>query len=381
MPTASGEREALSSVKESVPGTLPTTPTMTPFWHNSESINPVRGSFESGRSLGDRQVSDFRLGRKSGAGDVSSELVYENFDLMWAGLLCTTQEAAPITPIGPITTISFTAATQTIADSGSGLATILVGDYIYISGAGEGENNGMFKCLTTSAAAITVEGSKIIDESVGESITIEECDFVNGTTLNTYSIQKNYQDLDKQDHYLGCGFNSGALTIPPSGIATMTWNILAMNFLADQTEEATVATLDEHRPFSGLTGTYNEAGDATAIMTAFSCNFGNNLMHTEPLGTDIAGEVIPRKFRASGSVSFYFQTPAIMAKFWAETITQFVVTLADPLGNEYVIGFPRVVLTSGSRPKSDDGPLVEQFNWSALRADGSEKTCFVVKRQ
>ena len=381
MPTGSGEREALSIVKEVTPGVLPTSPTMTPFWHNSESINPVRGSFESGRSLGDRQVSDFRLGRKSGAGDVVSELVYENFDLQWEGLFGTTQVAAPATPVGPITTISTTGSTQTIADSGSGLAAFTVGMFIYVSGAGEGENNGMFKVLTSSAAALTVEGSKIIDESVGASITIEECDFVNATTLNTYSIQKNYLDLDKQDHYLGCGFNSGALTIPANGITTMSWNMLAMNFLADQTAETDLATLDEYRPFTGLTGTYNEAGDATAIMTAFSCNFENNLMHTDPLGVDIAGEVIARKFRASGSVSFYFQSPDMMAKFWAETVTQFVVTLADPSGNEYVVGFPRVVLTSGSRPKSDDGPLVEQFNWTALRADGSEKTCFIVKRQ
>ena len=381
MATGSGEREALTLVKEVTPGTLPTTPTMTPFWHNSESINPVRGSFESGRSLGDRQVSDFRLGRKSGAGDVVSELVYENFDMAWEGLLCTTQEAAPFTPIGPATTISFTGTTQTVADSGSGLGDLAVGDFIYISGAAEGENNGAFKVLTASAASITVEGSKIIDEGTSASITIEQCDFTNDVTLNTYSIQKHYLDLSIADHYLGCAFNSGAMTIPANGITTMNWNILAMNYLADQTPETTLATLDEYRPFTGLTGTYNEAGDATAIMTAFSCNFENNTMHTEPLGTDIAGEVILRKFRASGSVSFYFQDADMMTKFWAETITQFVVTLTDPDGNEYVVGFPRVALTSGSRPKSDDGPLVEQFNWSALRADGSEITCFVVKRQ
>jgi hypothetical protein len=381
MPTGSGERQALHIVKEVTPGTLPTTPTMTPFWHNSETINPVRGAFESARSLGDRQLSDFRLGRKSGAGDITSELTYENFDLQLEGLLCTTQEAAPFTPIGPLTTISFTAATQTIADSASGLGDIAIADFIYISGAGEGENNGMFKVLTATAAAITVEGSKIIDEAAGASVTIEQADFVNGTTLSTYSIQKHYLDLAIADHYLGCGFNSAALTIPPNGISTINWNILAMNYLADQTPETTLATLTEYRPFSGLTGTYNEAGDATAIMTAFSCNIENNLMHTEPLGVAIAGEVIARKFRVSGSVSFYFQSAAMMTKFWAETITQLVVTLSDPLGNEYVFGFPRVVLTSGSRPKSDDGPLVEQFNWTALRADGSEKTCFVVKRQ
>jgi hypothetical protein len=308
-------------------------------------------------------------------------LVYENFDVLWECLLSTTQEASPFTPIGPIDTISFTAATQTIADSGSGLGDLAIGDFIYISGASEGENNGMFKVLTASAASITVEGSKIIDEASPTGVTIEQCDFVNGTTLTTLSIQKHYQDLSLADHYLGCGVNSGALNIPPNGIAQMTWNILAMNYLADQTPETTMASLTEYEPFSGLSGTYNEAGDATAIMTAFSCNFENNLMHTEPLGTDTAGEVIPRKFRASGSVSFYFQSADMMAKFWAETITQFVVTLADPAGNEYVVGFPRVKLTSGSRPKSDDGPLVEQFNWTALRSDGSEITCFVVKRQ
>ncbi len=159
MPTGSGEREALSIVKETTAGTLPTTPTMTPFWHNSESINPMRGSFESGRSLGDRQVSDFRLGRKSGSGDVSSELVYENFDMQWAGLLGTTKAASPITPIAAAT-ISFTASTQTIADSGNGLATVSIGDFIYVSGATEGENNGLFKCLITQNQAFSYHSKR-----------------------------------------------------------------------------------------------------------------------------------------------------------------------------------------------------------------------------
>jgi len=67
-------------------------------------------------------------------------------------------------------TISFTAATKTIADSGDGLGFIQAGELIRVSGSTS--NNRIYRVVTAAAGAITV-AETITDESAGASITIE----------------------------------------------------------------------------------------------------------------------------------------------------------------------------------------------------------------
>lgn len=70
------------------------------------------------------------------------------------------------------TTLSFTASTKTIADSGNNFGFLQAGDLIQVSGAGEGDNNDVFRVVTASASSITVSEA-VADESAGEKIKIE----------------------------------------------------------------------------------------------------------------------------------------------------------------------------------------------------------------
>jgi hypothetical protein len=88
--------------------------------------------------VGDRQIGDVRMGRKSGSGDIVSELCYANFDNWLMALIghdISTGWPTAFTQISA-STISFAADTGsdggTIADSGLGLGSISVGDYITV---------------------------------------------------------------------------------------------------------------------------------------------------------------------------------------------------------------------------------------------------------
>lgn len=68
-------------------------------------------------------------------------------------------------------TISFTASTKTIADSGNGFVTagFRVGESVAITGSGS--NNGTYTLMSVAAGAMTVAES-LVNESVGASVTI-----------------------------------------------------------------------------------------------------------------------------------------------------------------------------------------------------------------
>jgi len=66
--------------------------------------------------------------------------------------------------------LSFTAATKTIADSANGLAFIQPGDIVTITGSAS--NNGVFKAATGgNAASFTVEET-LVNEAAGASVTL-----------------------------------------------------------------------------------------------------------------------------------------------------------------------------------------------------------------
>lgn len=390
MAIARGELQSISYVEETSYGVTPGTPAMLELWHNTEGLRPVRAPFESGRSLGDRQIADVRMGRKSGQGDILSELTYENFDdwlMALIGYDISTDWPTPFSQIAAAT-ISATADAGgdggTIDDSGSGLGSVAVGDFILTAGFTNGANNAIWKVTVASAASITVVPcyvgqSALVDESAGASVTIDEVKRIaNGTTEQSFTVEVRYTDITRYHIYRGVIADTGALTVPPNGIVTQNWGTVAKNY------EETATTLDasptaagDYSPFDGLSGTYEEAGGSIDVMTGVSLNIANNTMLTESLGSDEAGEAIPRKFRVDGSVSYYKEDDTLSAKFYGETESSIIFTLSDPDGNQMRFTIPRIKYTSLEEGKGDDGPIISRMNYQSLKHEETGSMLFI----
>jgi hypothetical protein len=386
-----GELQQISYVEEATYGTTPGTPSMLELWHNTEGLRPVRNPFESGRSLGDRQIGDVRMGRKSGAGDILSELTYANFDQWLMALICYDIATGWPTPFSQIAaaTISATAGSDdggTVDDSGSGLGTVSVGDTIEMAGwtTTGVDNNAIWKVTVASAASITVvpctTGQAALATKVaGDPVTIDQVKRVeNGIEEQFFTTELRYVDLTRFHIYRGCVIDTGALTVPPNGIVTMNWGLLAKNY------EETATTLDaapdpatEYSPFDGLSGTYNEGGSAVTAMTGLNLNVANNYMLTEALGSDEAGEAIARKFRVDGSASYYKEDDTMSAKFYNETESSIVFTLTDADANQYRVTLPTIKYTSLEEGKGDDGPIISRMNFMAIRDDATQKMLYI----
>ena len=369
MSTGRGERETLSFGIETVAKTIPAS--VKEFWHNTETLEPQRANFASGRSLGDFQTSDVRLGRKSIVGDVVSELCFTNHDDQLACLMRDEWLASVVSPVTAIT-IAADATLQQFTDSGSGFGSFVANTWILVSGFTTAANNGLFFVTAKAAGALTVvgpTGTALVTEAAGDSVTVRPVNFLHtGTTEQTATIQRRNLDLSLHEFFTGCSISQGALTIPPNGIVTMTWTVLGAGY-DNVTSVMTPASagLDTASPFDGLSGLYSAHGVATTIMTAFNATVANNTSLTEVLGQDESDEAINRRFNITGSVSFLFQNRDHFTRFWAETETSLVVSMVDPAGNMMPVVLPRIKYTSHSKPKNDDGPQVITCNWMALK--------------
>jgi len=379
MGIARGELQILSYNAEAAFGTR-AAGNFTLIPHNSESLVPVRQWFESQRSLGDRQVADGRLGRKSVTGDITSEMTYTNLDRFLEQLFCSTKVTA-FTTISAQTDITAAAVDQSFADASNGLGGLGANEWIYVTGFTSANNNGMFKIATVAAAKITCYGTGITDEASGDSITIREVSLTNGVEELFSTIHKKFVDetgtVDEHD-VLGAVISQGALTVPANGIATMTWSIIGRDY--DTTgASVTNSAMTDTSPFDGLSGTFGIDNTASTVMTAFSLTIANGHTPTEPLGTTLAGSLIPRKFRVTGSFSVYHTGVTQIDKLLNETESSLTVTLSDPAGNQHVFLMPRVKYTSAGATKTDDGPVMETINFTALKdQDATEKTIGLV---
>ena len=388
MTIARGELQKAAYVAETVYGTTPGTPSMLELWHNTESLRPVRQPFESGRSLGDRQLADVRMGRKSGSGDITSELTYANFEDFLVALLGSPGVTTTFSEISAATIAAAADANHdggTFDDSGSGLATVTAGDVVVITGFTATENNAKWYVTTASAASISVSPmyvgqTAMTTEGENNTITINAViSIVNGAEEDRFSLELLYPDITTYHVYTGVMLNTGALTVPPNGIVTMNWGLLAKAYEEDVTSLGTPAIPTAYAPFDGLSGTYSEGGAANSLMTGISLNINNNIMLTEALGSDEAGEAIPRKFRADGNISFYKEDDTISAKFYGETESSLVFTLTDPDANSYTVYLPRVKYTGAEEGKGDDGPIISRMNFMVYRHPVSLKTIMIEK--
>lgn len=90
MPIASGSRHSMAIVPETVFGTTPATPTFAPLRHTGTTLALTKEAVQSEELRSDRQISDYRGGNSSVAGDISAELSFGSFDDLLEAALCGT---------------------------------------------------------------------------------------------------------------------------------------------------------------------------------------------------------------------------------------------------------------------------------------------------
>ena len=159
------------------PGNGPALPWITRSWDGVTWSEPVQLTFSGATFDGSATIVLFGEIKLLPSGKIAQTFYQTVNDTRYVGIIddevsssAVVLKAASIEVPYTASTLTFTASTDTIADSANGLANFKAGERIVVTGSGS--NNTTHTVVTSSAAAITVV-SGVVDEAAGASVTID----------------------------------------------------------------------------------------------------------------------------------------------------------------------------------------------------------------
>lgn len=293
-------------------------------------------------------------------------------DVFNGGTLGTTTAGAGWT--APVTvsaaTISASAVDNSFNDSANGFGSIVAGQWIKVSGFASAANNGYFKVSTATAAKLVVTGGTLVTVSATPTITVKQgSSIVNGTTLNTFNIERTYEDLSNDIAlFLGMAVGSVSIDVPTTGAVTGVFNFMGASESSetasggDGYEDAT-----ETRGFTSLDleNLFENAGDMS--IRSFSLALDNQIHQRLIAGPSGVQSIGTGPIRLEGSLEAYYSSKTLYDKYVNETASSLAIALEDPDGNAYVIEMPQVVFSVGNRSSAQNPDVLARMNWSAYK--------------
>jgi hypothetical protein len=379
------DRVGLAYVVESTFGVTPSgPPTLQDLRFTGESLKQETGTVSSTEIRSDRQVVDVIRTNRNAAGDINLELSYGAYDDFLAAALADSAWSSPAT-VGPGVTFAAVNSTNSFTDSANGLGSLNVGQWIRVSGFTETANNGYFKILTVTAGEITVSGGTLTDESAGDSVTIVEgAQIVNGTTLNSYAIEKVFNDVANAFAvYNGMTIDTMSLDIQPDQIITGSFGFIGTgetdaNATAGDGSNTAATTNDIMNAVDHVNAVLEAA--ASFQVTQFNMTLSNNLRQRLVVGTLGAISMGAGKIAVTGTLQAYFSDQAAYAKYLNMTATDLAVIFVDAGGNAYVIELPQIKFTDGARVAgSENTDVIMDMAFTAYR-DATEDTTIRIVR-
>jgi len=355
-------RVALRQVAESTWGETPATPTLEAVRFTSESLNYNADFITSEEIRADRMTPDTIQVSSQGAGDINGEWSYGTYDSFIEGAMFSTwAETGSVQ--GPDTTVAIVKSggspnTWTLTDSGNGLASNswVVGQFVKVTGFATA---GAFFAEITSIAAGTLGIQPLTDiasEVAGDAVTITPLDYIrNGTTKNSYTIQKAFTDLATPElwNFTGSRISTWSLELATGSILTTTFGVMAKDGQMTETQFSG-ATVNAANANSVLNAVDNVAaivfdgdpGGSTFYFNSLSIALDNQLRGQEAVGTLGLIGVEAGRLSLTGSIELYFENSSLFDKFRATTAFGLSFLAQDASGNAYVVTIPRAKYTS-----------------------------------
>lgn len=363
-------RSQLSFIEESTWGTTPSG-ALQIMRYVSEDLTFNVDTIRSNEIRSDRQTPDTVRVAASAGGTVAIEMSYGTYDVP---LQLALQSAgwSSIVTVGAATTISAAAADNSYSDSGSGFGSLVVGQWVKVTGFATAANNGFRKIVTKTTAKITVTGGTLVNESAGPSVTIlMGAQIVNGVAERFLSIERAYTDLSNTFAALrGMEVNRFSLNAATGAILTGSFEFLGKS---ESSETATVGTsytaatsTDVMNAVDNVVALLENAASQSAISVNFDLN--NNLAPQSQIGSLSAIGIRSGSVQITGAMRQYFETATLYNKFIANTASGVAFIVQDSAGSAYVVELPKIKFTSGKRVGGGiNTDLIAELAFEAVR--------------
>lgn len=203
-----------------------------------------------------------------------------------------------------------------------------------------------------------------------------------GTTRRYFTFER-YFDVatDEYHRYTGCEVASMSLSVAPNSMVGLTLTVVGQDMTTNtsQVASSTYSAALGNSPFDSFTGSVNEGGSASGVITSIEFNWDNGLERAFVIGSKNTIQPSDGKSRVTGTITAYYESKALYDKFLNETSTSLDFTLTDTAGNSILFDFPNVKYTGGNPDVSGDGPITVALEFTALYSS-SDASQIVITR-
>jgi hypothetical protein len=363
MTQASGNRVSIRYQKEDTMGTSPASPALKILRTVGRGINLEKEVLGSQEVRSDRQVADERHGFRRVSGSIGTEWSLGSLDDMIEGLLGGSWETATL---GAAVVISVTASSKTftLASGTWDAGGFEVGDWVTTAGFTNAGNNGTHLVTSISGTDMVVTTSNtLVDETpgaAGPTLTLEGRRMKVGTTLNTYTFERAFEDVAQFQLFNGVTINGMALSIEPGSIVGATLSLLGMTSgaMTETSFDSTPTAAPTASPFNAFDGALYEGGSLLAVVTGIQVNLENNRSLSPVIGSTTSPAVYEGTIQVTGNMTVIFENATLFNKFVNETESELYIKLDDPDGTNFVaITIPRVKYNGAEIDPPQEGPV------------------------
>ena len=319
----------------------------------------------------DRQYSDIIPTKIEASGSIKTEMSYGTYDDFLAAVVCdewsaaenkyehTDADTAIGAVAGPFLEIEYT---------GSDKTPFKVGEAVKLSGFSgttAGKNNGKIFVITS------VDDTSAVDtwqyETVPElfvqanpqtgNATVENRGFIqNGLEETCFSIEKQFNDVDKFLIYRGMSINTASFTIEAESIITADWTFIGRNG-----ETIDPSVLEGSGDTYRKDPTTNEIlsagtqdclllieGEEAAFVKSISSEINNNLRGKTVVCVVGNAEIGQGRFMFTGNLSMYFKDFSLYENYINNETASITFTIGNSTDGRYVFNLPRVKFTESN---------------------------------
>jgi len=379
---ATGSLAEYGYIAESVFGSTPVGQPFKRIRDVNLNVNLQKEIKQPDARLSSRVRQNLFHGYRSVAGDIVGEISEQSWDdLLEAAIGGTWATAAPIAS-------AFTAS----VDAANSRITCLTAGYDLISnGFRDGEvfyltsPNGPVAGITgvyltavsVSASTIQVEPGTLTSTSssvavnrvyeVGRKASLEG-------TYRSFTIERWLSDLNLYQQFKGVRVNQTTLSVPASGLATLSFNLVGRDASSFSSTSAasTYADAAQTTPYTAINGTLFEGSNVLGVVTAAEISINNNMLAPQTVGSETVSNIFFGRFvEVTGQISVLFSNSSSFDKFVQETESKLILQLQNTQALDADTKFisiviPRLKYSGGNIDTTSDSGVTVSLPFVAL---------------
>lgn len=288
------------------------------------SISGGKDTYQSNEVRSDQQITDARHGVVRVKGNVDGEFSLNTYDDWFEALMRGTWTAGVSS--APLTTVTAAAGTPGTftRSTGSWLTDgFRVGDIVRHSGwatTATANNAKNFRITALSATVMTV-AEPVVSKASGDSVTVTVPGkkLLNGLIKRSFAIEHYFSDIAVSQLFSGFRMGSLALALPPTGLATVSFGGMGMDFqnLSGAASPYFTAPSNETTTgiFAAVNGKLSIGGVDLAVVTGLTINVDLGLSADPVSGSNIVPEIFYGPNKVSGQMTAFLQDATLLNYF------------------------------------------------------------------